>query len=87
MRGKCARRRKAGEGNHRGRLEQQQEEQQQLGLQEEEDGKGENESEGVEKGAPKGGPSFWDSVCLLLRQFDGMVDGYQVGEPAVGMGL
>ncbi len=34
--------------------------------------------EGGQGGAPKGGARFWDSVCLLLRQFDGMVDGYQV---------
>lgn len=41
------------------------------------------------KGRHSGGtrtPSrrYWASVCLLLRQFDGLVDGYGAAEAAVG---
>ena len=32
------------------------------------------------QGSSEGGPQYWDAVCLLLRQFDGMVEGYQVGK-------
>ncbi|GAB4815323.1 hypothetical protein N2152v2_002369 [Parachlorella kessleri] len=29
------------------------------------------------QGSYEDSPRYWDSVCLLLRQFDGMVEGYQ----------